>query len=109
MLEAGIALLAGFVARNARRYGGVAGLSGGLIGPDGTPRDYSGSLAGTPIFLGCSDIDPHVPKERVEFSAAIMQKLGGNVTMKLYPNLAHTVNLDELRFIRTMMGALITP
>jgi phospholipase/carboxylesterase len=97
-----------FVARNARRYGGVVGLSGGLIGPDGVPRDYGGSLAGTPLFLGCSDKDPHVPKERVEFSAAIMQKLGGNVTTKLYPNLAHTVNPDEIRFIRAMMVALIT-
>ena len=104
----GACLTLEFVARNARRYGGVAGLSGGLIGPDGTPRDYSGSLAGTPIFLGCSDKDPHVPKERVELSAAIMQKLGGNVTMKLYPNLAHTVNLDEIRIVRTMMVALIT-
>ena len=53
-----------FVARNAMRYGGVVGLSGGLIGPDGTPRDYTGSLEGTPVFLGCSDKDPHVPKER---------------------------------------------
>lgn len=97
-----------FVARNARRYGGVVGLSGGLIGPDGTARDYSGSLAGTPIFLGCSDKDPHIPKQRVELTAAIMQKLGGNVTTKLYPNLAHTVNLDEIRFVRTMMVALIT-
>jgi phospholipase/carboxylesterase len=102
----GACLTLEFVARNARRYGGVVGLSGGLIGPDGTPRDYTGSLAGTPIFLGCSDKDPYVPKERVEFSAAIMQKLGGDVTMKLYPNLAHTVNPDEIRFIRTMMVAL---
>lgn len=97
-----------FVARNARRYGGVVGLSGGLIGPDGTPRDYTGSLEGTPIFLGCSDIDPHVPKERVEFSAEIMRKLGGDVTARLYPKMGHTVNRDEMRFIRTMMAALIT-
>jgi len=97
-----------FVARNAKRYGGVVGLSGGLIGPDGTPRDYTGSLEGTPVFLGCSDKDPHVPKERVEFTAAIMQKLGGNVTLKLYPNLAHTVNPDEIRTIRTMMVAITT-
>ena len=95
-----------FVARNARRYGGVVGLSGGLIGPDGTPRDYSGSLAGTPVFLGCSDKDPHVPKERVEFTAGVMRKLGGDVTAKLYPNLAHTVSADEIRFIRAMMVAL---
>jgi predicted esterase len=97
-----------FVARNARHYGGVVGLSGGLIGPDGIPRDYTGSLAGTPIFLGCSDKDPYVPKERVEFTAEIMQKLGGVVTAKLYPNLAHTVNQDEMRFVRAMMGALTT-
>ena len=96
-----------FVARNARRYGGVVGLSGGLIGPDGTPRDYTGSLSGTPIFLGCSDIDPHIPKERVEFSAAILRKLGGDVTAKLYPKMDHTVNPDEIRFIRTMMAVLI--
>ncbi len=97
-----------FVARNARRYGGVVGLSGGLIGPDGTPRDYRGSLAGTPLFLGCSDKDPHIPRERVELTASIMQQLGGDVTAKLYPNLAHTVNADEIRFVRTMMIALNT-
>ena len=97
-----------FVARNARHYGGVVGLSGGLIGPDGTPREYTGSLAGIPVFLGCSDKDPHIPRERVELTAAILQKLGGDVTAKLYPNLAHTVNPDEIRFIRTMMAALTT-
>ncbi len=104
----GACLTLEFVARNAKRYGGVVALSGGLIGPDGTPRDYPGTLAGTPIFLGCSDKDPFVPKERVEFSATIMQKLGGDVTAKLYPNLAHTVNPDEIRSIRTMMTMLTT-
>jgi len=95
-----------YVARNARRYGGVVGLSGGLIGPDGTPRDYPGSLAGTPVFLGCSDVDPHVPKERVQQSAEVLQRLGGNVTARLYPRMGHTVNRDELRFVQTMMAAL---
>ena len=61
----GACLALEFAARHARRYGGVIGLSGGLIGPEGTPRDYPGSLDGTPVFLGCSDIDPHIPKERV--------------------------------------------
>ena len=73
-----------FVALNARRYGGVVGLSGGLIGPDGTPRDYAGSLAGTPIFLGCSDVDFHIPKERVQHSTEILRNLGGDVTERLY-------------------------
>ncbi len=96
-----------FVARNAKRYGGVVGLSGGLIGPDGTPRDYAGSLAGTPVFLGCSDIDPHIPKELVEQAAEVLEKLGGNVTARLYPRMGHTVNRDEIRFVRGLMSALL--
>ena len=104
----GACLALEFVARNARRYGGVAGLSGGLIGPDGTPRDYPGSLVGTPVFLGCSDVDFHVPKERVELSAQVLQRLGGNVTMRLYPGMDHTVNQDEIDFVRGMMAALVS-
>ncbi len=104
----GACLALEFVARNARRYGGLVGLSGGLIGPDDTPRDYPGSLEGTPVFLGCSDKDPFVPKERVVFSAAIMRNLGGDVTEKLYINLAHMVNRDEIRVIRSMMKVLST-
>jgi phospholipase/carboxylesterase len=95
-----------FAARNARRYGGLAGLSGGLIGPNGTPRDYPGSLDGTPVFLGCSDVDPHIPKERVELTAEVMKKLRGNVTMRLYPRMDHTVNRDELRRLQEMMDAI---
>src|SRR2546429_3583919 len=95
-----------FAARNARRYGGLAGLSGGLIGPDGTPRDYPGSLDGTPVFLGCSDVDPHIPKKRVELSAEVLPRLGGNVTTRLYPRMGHTVNRDEIRQVQNMMSAL---
>jgi predicted esterase len=100
----GACLALEFVARHARRYGGVFGYSGGLIGPDGTPRDYPGSLAGTPVFLGCSDVDFHIPKERVELTAAVLQKLGGEVTMRLYPGLGHTVNQDEIDFVRQMIA-----
>jgi len=96
-----------FVAHHARRYGGVAGLSGGLIGPDGTARDYPGSLAGTPIFLGCRDTDFHIPKKRVEESAQVLQSMGGNVTMRLYPRMGHTVNRDEIRFVQSMMAVLL--
>ena len=102
----GACLASEFVARNARRYGGLAVLSGGLIGPDGTPRDYAGSLADTPIFLGCSDVDFHIPKERVELSAEVLRRLDGNVTLRLYPNMEHTVNPDEMRFVRGMMAAI---
>lgn len=96
-----------FIARNARRYGGVAGLSGGLIGPEGTPRNYNGSLAGTPVFLGCSDVDFHVPKERVSETAKILRELGGEVTERLYPNMEHTINQDEIDVVTGMMNSLL--
>jgi phospholipase/carboxylesterase len=102
----GACLALEFAARNARRYGGVAGLSGGLIGPDSTPRDYPGSLDGTPVFLGCSDVDPHIPAERVVDTGGILEKLGARVTVKLYPGLGHEVNQDELNHVREMMAAL---
>ena len=99
----GACLALEFVARNARRHGGVVGLSGGLIGPEGTPRDYAGSLDGTPVFLGCSDVDGHIPKERVELTAEVLRSLGGDVTMRLYPGMGHTVNEDEIDSVRGMM------
>lgn len=92
-----------FVARNARRYGGVAGLSGGLIGPDGTPRDYAGSLQSTPIFLGCSDVDFHIPKQRVQHSTHVLRQLGGDVTERLYPGMGHTVNMDEIKAVTALL------
>jgi predicted esterase len=102
----GACLTLEFTARNAKRYGGIVGLSGALIGPDDTPRDYEGSLAGTPVFLGCSDKDFHVPKERVDQTSHIIRKLNGVVTERLYPNLDHSVNQDEIDFIRGMMQSL---
>jgi phospholipase/carboxylesterase len=104
----GACLTLEFAARNAQRYGGIVGLSGALIGPDDTPRDYQGSLAGTPVFLGCSDVDFHVPKERVDQTAEVLRKLGGEVTERLYPNMDHSVNQDELEFVRGMMQSLLT-
>jgi predicted esterase len=92
-------------ARNARRYAGVIGLSGGLIGPPGTSFDFAGSLDGTPVFLGCSDVDPHIPKERVEESAAALERLGAAVDLRLYPGMSHTVNRDELEAARSMLDA----
>jgi predicted esterase len=104
----GACLALEFAARNAQRYAGIVGLSGALIGPDNTPRDYKGSLAGTPVFLGCSDVDFHVPKERVDQTAEVLRKLGGEVTERLYPNLDHSVNQDEIDFVRGMMQSLMT-
>lgn len=102
----GACLVLEFAARHTQRFGGIAGLSGGLIGPDGTARDYPGSLAGTPVFLGCSDIDVHVPLGRVRTSAEVLRRLGGEVTERIYPDMGHTINQDELDFVMNLMTAL---
>jgi len=100
----GACLASEFVARHARRYGGLAVLSGALIGPDDTPRDYPGSLEGTPVFLGCSDMDSHIPARRVQESAEVLQRLGGDVTLRLYPGMGHLVNDDEVETVRAMVA-----
>jgi phospholipase/carboxylesterase len=102
----GACLATEYAARNARRYGGVVGLSGGLIGPDGTQWPYPANLAGTPVFLGCSDVDAHIPRERVEETARVLEHLGGAVTMRLYPGMGHEVNADELAWIRELLEGL---
>lgn len=92
-----------FAARNARRYGGVVGWSAGLIGPPGTPRDYRGDLEATPVFLGCSDRDPHVPLDRVRESVEAFRRLEGKVTERIYPGMGHTVNQEELAWLRRLL------
>jgi predicted esterase len=92
----GACLASEFVARNPQRYGGLLVFSGGLIGPPGTPRTYAGSLDGTPIFLGCSTADFHIPEERVHESAAVFERMGAEVTKRLYPNMGHTIIQDEI-------------
>jgi len=94
-----------YAARHPRRYAGVFGLSGGLIGPPGTLRDYAGSFDGTPVFLGCSDVDPHIPLARVGESAAIFRTLGARVDERIYKGMGHTVNADELAAIDAVMSA----
>lgn len=104
----GACLASEYIARHARRFAALLGLSGGLIGPPGTPRDYKGSLDGTPVFLGCSDVDPHIPKERVLETASVLEKLGAQVTTRLYAGMGHTVNHDELNHVRTLLKALLS-
>ena len=101
----GACLALEFAARHARRYAAVVGLSGGLIGPPGTPRDYQGSLAGTPVLLACSDTDPHIPLERVYESAAVFRRLGATVLKIVYPHMAHTIVDDEIERVRGLLAS----
>ncbi len=89
-----------WAARNARRYGAVVGLSAGLIGPDGTPRVHPGGFDGTPVFLGCSDVDPYIQKHRVLEAGEVFKAMGAGVTVTLYPGMAHTVSGEEIVTIR---------
>ncbi len=100
----GACLALEYAARHAQRYGGVIGLSGGLIGADDTPRDYAGSLDGTPVFLGCDDDDFHVPKGRVDETASVLERLGAVVDKRLYRGMGHTVNHDEIAAVTALLG-----
>ena len=102
----GACLTLEWAARHARRYGAVVGLSGGLIGPDGTPRDYPGSFDGTPAFLGCSDVDPYIGKERVIETSEVFQRMGARATLRLYPGLAHTVSAEEIAEVRALVDLI---
>lgn len=102
----GACLTCEFVARNPRRYGAVMALTGGLIGPSGTPRDYPGSLEGTPVFLGTSDPDPHVPFARVKETEGVFSRMGAAVELRRYPGMPHTINQDELIACRALLAQL---
>ncbi|MEX2402536.1 MAG: alpha/beta fold hydrolase [Balneolales bacterium] len=102
----GACLATEYAARNPKKYGGIVGLSGGLIGPDGTPRDYTGSFDQTPVFLGCSDVDFHIPLQRVNETAEVFERMEAKVTKRIYEGMGHTVNEDEVGFVREMLREL---
>lgn len=102
----GACLVSEYAARNGRRYGGVVALSGGLIGPELVEERYGGDLAGTPAFFGCSDVDPHIPIDRVVASADLYRARGAAVEQRTYPGFGHSVNQDEVDWVRALLSAL---
>ena len=102
----GACLTAEFTVRHADRYGGVIVYSGGVAGEPGTTWDYPGAFDGTPLFLGCSDVDAHVPKTRVDESAMVFTRMGAAVTERIYPGMGHTVNDDEIAFTKSLLASL---
>jgi predicted esterase len=103
----GACLASEFVARHPRQYGAMMALTGGLIGPPGMKRNYSGSLAGTPVFLGSSDPDPHVPFERVIETKTVLSAMGAVVELRRYPGMPHTINQDEMEACQGLLQGMI--
>lgn len=103
----GACLVTEFAARHPQKFGGIVALSGGLIGPEIDESNYNGSMEQTPVFLGCSDIDPHIPKERVNETVSVFHKLNAKVAKQFYKDKGHTVNKDEIKTVRGMMADII--
>lgn len=93
----GACLALEFIARNALLYGGVVAFSGGLIGDRIYTENYKGNFKGTPIFIGSSDPDPHVPVNRVYATANILQEMHAEVKEKIYHQMGHTIISDEIK------------
>ncbi len=102
----GACLMSEFAVRRARRYGGILAFSGGLIGPPGTVWSQEGDFDGTPAFFGCSDVDAHVPRSRVDESARVLAGMGANVEKRIYPGMGHLINEDEIAFARSVVEAV---
>lgn len=100
----GACLTLEYVARNPRKYGGIFGLSGGVIGPIGTVFNFKGNMEETPIFLGCSDVDFHIPVERVHETETIMKNLNAKVEKRIYPQMGHTIIEDEINYINNILN-----
>lgn len=99
----GACLASEYVIRNPRRYGGLLIFSGGYVGPLDIKRQANGELNGMPAFLGCSDMDPHIPLERVRETTALLQAMGAKVTEKIYPSMGHTIIEDEIELARQVI------
>ena len=99
----GACLVSEFAVRHASRFGGILVFSGGAIGPVGTTWDVGGDFEDTPVFLGCSDEDAHVPELRVRETADVFTRLGAHVTLRIYPGMGHLVNDDEIGFAQQIL------
>ena len=99
----GACLTLEYVTRNAKRYGGVIAFTGGLIGDRIYEQNYTGDFGSTPVFIGTSDPDPHVPVQRVHDSVKILKEMNAQVTEKIYKNMGHTINEDEIEIVNNLI------
>lgn len=96
----GACLASEYVIRNPKKYGGLFVFSGGYIGALNLKREQNGDLQNTPVFIGCSDVDPHIPLQRVQETTRLLQAMNAQVTEKIYPDMGHTINDQEIELAR---------
>ncbi|MFC6095348.1 alpha/beta hydrolase [Flavobacterium qiangtangense] len=99
----GACLALEFTARNASKYGGIVAFTGGLIGETISEKTYSGNFENTPVFIGTSDPDFHVPVERVNETEMLLKKMGASLTKKIYENMGHTISQDEINLANELV------
>jgi phospholipase/carboxylesterase len=99
----GACLTLEFVTRNAKKYGGVVAFTGGLIGDKIYSENYNGDFLNTPVFIGSSDPDPHVPVKRVQATSVILKNMHADLTVKIYPGMGHTINKDEIDQVNSLI------
>ena len=99
----GACLTLEYITRNARKYGGAVAFTGGLIGDKLYTDNYAGDFQQTPVFIGTSDPDPHVPVPRVLATEAQLKKMNANVQVKVYPNMGHTINDEEIKWANELV------
>jgi len=99
----GACLSSEYMIRSPKRYGGLLVFSGGYIGPLNWDREPNGDLNNTPVFIGCSDVDPHIPLQRVHQTTKLLEAMGAQVTEKIYPRMGHTINDEEIEHTRSIV------
>ena len=102
----GACLALEYLSRNPRRFGGVFGLAGGLIGPDGTAWNTQGSADGTPVFIGCAEKDPHIPIERVHATVESLSGLNCSTKLHTFAGMEHRITEAELHEVESMLNRL---
>jgi phospholipase/carboxylesterase len=99
----GACLTLEYVTRNARKWGGVAAFTGGLIGDKIYRQNYKGDFEGTSVFIGSSDPDPHIPVSRVQETTTLLRTMHASVSEKIYPNMGHTIQEDEIKLANQLI------
>jgi predicted esterase len=103
----GACLASEFVCRHSGRCAGLVAFSGGLIGAPGTIWTDVERADGLDVFLGCSDVDAHVPRTRVEETAAAFTRLGATVDLRIYPGMGHLVADDEIAAAQALIARVL--